>query len=206
MRFNRIQTQYTMKSGKSLQELQMLNCVKVLERGETLLYPTDTIWGLGCDATNQDAVSKIYRIKGRSEDKSFIILVSSMDMLRHYVEELPPMVCDLMQAMNETPLTIIYPKSANLPSNVSANDGSIAIRLVSGIFCAELITKFGKPIVSTSANLSGDPSPLCLADISDTLIAAVDHIAIVEDSSSRKLRPSRIIKLEKSGMFSIIRD
>lgn len=195
-----------MKSDKLLQELQMLNCVKVLQRGETLLYPTDTIWGLGCDATDREAVSKIYRLKGRSEDKSFIILVSSMDMLRQYVEELPPMVCDLMEAMDETPLTIIYPRGANLPDNVTADDGSIAIRLVSHIFCADLITRFGKPIVSTSANLSGEPSPLCLADISPQLVSSVDHIAIVEDSSNRKLRPSRIIKLEKSGMFSIIRD
>ena len=195
-----------MKSDKLLQELQMLNCIKVLERGETLLYPTDTIWGLGCDATNNDAVSKVYRIKGRSEDKSFIILVSSMDMLKQYVEELPPMACDLIDAMNETPLTIIYPKSANLPDNVTAEDGSIAIRLVNNIFCADLINRFGKPIVSTSANLSGEPSPLCLADISPQLISSVDHIAIVEDSSARKLQPSRIIRLEKSGMFSIIRD
>lgn len=195
-----------MKTGKTLQELQMLNCVKVLERGQTLLYPTDTIWGLGCDATNQDAVSKVYRIKGRSEDKSFIILVSSTEMLRHYVDDLPPMACDLIQAMDQTPLTIIYPKAVNLPPNVPANDGSIAIRLVRGIFCADLITRLGKPIVSTSANLSGEPSPLCLADLSDELVASVDHVAIVEDSFKRELRPSRIIKLERNGMFSIIRD
>ncbi|MCM1042262.1 MAG: L-threonylcarbamoyladenylate synthase [Bacteroides sp.] len=195
-----------MKSGKSLQELQLLNCVKVLERGETLLYPTDTIWGLGCDATDEEAVSKIYRIKGRSEDKSFIILVSSVEMLQRYVKELPPMACDLLQAMSDTPLTVIYPQSANLPSNVHADDGSIAIRLVRNIFCAQLIERFGKPIVSTSANLSGEPSPLCLADISEQLINDVDHVAIVEDSPNRELRPSRIIKLEKNGMFRVIRD
>lgn len=195
-----------MKSGKSLQELQMINCIKVLRRGESLLYPTDTIWGLGCDATNEAAVSNIYRIKGRSEDKSFIILVSSMEMLREYVEEIPPLAYDLIQAMDKTPLTVIYPKGKGLPPNVVANDGSIAIRLVENLFCADLVARFGKPIVSTSANLSGQPSPLSISDISDELIESVDHIALVEDSSNRKLRPSRIIKLETNGMFSIIRD
>lgn len=195
-----------MKTEKTLQALQLLNCVKVLERGQTLLYPTDTIWGLGCDATNAEAVSKVYRLKERGEDKSFIILVSSIDMLRQYVDELPPMACDLLQAMDQTPLTVIYPKAANLPSNVTAQDGSIAIRLVRDIFCAQLIERFGKPIVSTSANLSGEPSPLCLAEVSDQLIANVDHIAIVEESSKRELRPSRIIKLEANGMFSVVRD
>lgn len=195
-----------MKWDKSLQELQMLNCVKVLKRGESLLYPTDTIWGLGCDATNEEAVSNIYKIKGRSEDKSFIILVSSIEMIEQYVEEVPPLAYDLIHAMDKTPLTIIYPKGKGLPSNVVANDGSIAIRLVENLFCADLITRFGKPIVSTSANLSGQPSPLSIADISAELIEAVDHIAIVEESSNRELRPSRIIKLESNGMFSIIRE
>lgn len=195
-----------MKTDKSLAGLQMLNCVKVLERGQSLLYPTDTIWGLGCDATNAEAVSRVYRIKHREEDKSFIILVDSMEMLQHYVEEIPPMAYDLIEAMDNTPLTVIYPKGTGLPSNVLGKDGSVAIRLVKNLFCARLVNRFGKPVVSTSANLSGQPSPLSLSDISDELIAAVDHVAIVKESASRELRPSRIIKLENNGMFSIIRD
>ena len=184
----------------------MLNCVKVLQRGQTLLYPTDTIWGIGCDATDAAAVSRVYRLKHRDEDKSFIILVDSMDMLRRYVADVPSVAYDLIEAMESTPLTVIYPKGVGLPQNVLGNDGSIAIRMVRNLFCAELVHRFGKPVVSTSANLSGQPSPLALSDISDELIAAVDHVAIVEESASGELRPSRIIKLEANGMFSIIRD
>lgn len=195
-----------MKTDKSLAGLQLLNCVKVLERGQTLLYPTDTIWGLGCDATNADAVSRVYRLKHREEDKSFIILVDSIEMLRGYVEEIPPMAYDLIEAMDNTPITVIYPKGKGLPDNVKGNDGSVAIRLVKNLFCARLVGRFGKPIVSTSANLSGQPSPLSLADIADELLVSVDHVAIVKESASSELRPSRIIKLETNGMFSIIRD
>lgn len=195
-----------MEKIRTLEELEVLNCVKALRRGQTLLYPTDTIWGLGCDATLPDAVSQIYRLKNRAEDKSFIILINSVEMLPQYVESVPPAAYDLLQAMDSTPLTIIYPKGKNLPSNVTGNDGSIAIRLTHNRFCCDLISGLGKPIVSTSANISGDPSPLTLADIADSIIDNVDHVAIVEEQFGMELRPSRIIKLEESGMFTIVRE
>lgn len=192
--------------GKSLAELELLNCVKVLGKGETLLYPTDTIWGIGCDATNESAVSKVYRIKERPEDKSFILLVSSEEMLADYVEAVPPTAYDLIRATDDMPLTIIYSKGKNLPSNVVAKDGSVAIRVTNHPFCKELINRFGKPIVSTSANLSGQPFPLKLADISEMVVERVDHVAIVEENPLTELRPSRIIKLEADGMFRVVRE
>lgn len=195
-----------MAEGKTWEELEVLNCVKVLRKGETLLYPTDTIWGLGCDATCAEAVSRVYRIKNREEDKSFIILADSADMLKAYVEDVPPVAYDLLQAMDNTPLTIIYPKGKNLAANVLGADGSIAIRIVNNRFCAEVISRFGKPIVSTSANISGFPAPLKLGDIDDSIIRAVDHVAIVEEQSFGEVRPSRIIKLEEDGMFRVIRE
>ena len=187
-------------------ELELLNCVKVLEKGETLLYPTDTIWGIGCDATNETAVSKIYRIKERPEDKSFILLVSSEEMLAEYVESVPPTAYDLIRATDDMPLTVIYSKGKNLPLNVIAKDGSVAIRVTNHPFCKELIARFGKPIVSTSANLSGQAYPLKLSDISDVIVERVDHVAIVEENPLTELRPSRIIKLEADGMFRVVRE
>lgn len=195
-----------METVRTLDELEVLNCVKVLRNGQTLLYPTDTIWGLGCDATDREAVDKVYRLKNREEDKSFIILVHSEAMLEQYVETVPPTAYDLLRAMDNTPLTIIYPKGIHLPSNVLGNDGSIAIRLTHNKFCSDLLSAFGKPIVSTSANLSGQPAPLKLADISDIIIRDVDHVAIVQEQVGQELRPSRIIKMESSGMFTIVRE
>ena len=192
--------------GKTWVELEILNCVKVLEKGETLLYPTDTIWGIGCDATDEQAVSRICRIKERMENKSFILLVSSEEMLSQYVAEVPPTAYDLIRASSDMPLTIIYPKGIHLPRNVVAGDGSVAIRVPRHDFCKEVISHFGKPIVSTSANLSGFAFPLKLADISDTIIERVDHVAIVEENPLTELRPSRIIKLEEDGMFRVVRE
>ncbi|MDE5762586.1 MAG: threonylcarbamoyl-AMP synthase [Bacteroidales bacterium] len=189
-----------------LRNLEIRNCVKALQKGETLLYPTDTIWGLGCDATCKDAVSRIYRLKNREEDKSFIILADSVEMMKAYVEEVPPVAYDLLEAMSDTPLTIIYPQGRGLADNVPGADGSVAIRIVQGKFCSEVIAKFGKPIVSTSANISGFPAPLKLADIAEPILAGVDHIAIVNEQSFGDVRPSRIIKLEENGMFRVIRE
>lgn len=195
-----------MPEEKNMEDLEVRNCVKVLQKGEVLLYPTDTIWGLGCDATCAEAVSRIYRIKNREEDKSFIILADSVEMMEDYVQDVPAVAYDLLQAMESTPLTIIYPKGKNLPANVLGVDGSIAIRIVSNRFCARVISGFGKPIVSTSANISGFPSPLRLGDIAESIFEDVDHVAIVEEHSFGEARPSRIIKLEEDGMFRVVRE
>lgn len=189
----------------NLLNIEIENCVKVLKRGGTLLYPTDTIWGIGCDATLPESVSKIYRIKHREEDRSFIVLVSCVEQLSNYVEVVPDIAKDLLQAV-DSPLTIIYPKGKRLAENVMGKDGSIAIRVVKTEFCKKLLQKFGKPIVSTSANISGEPSPIHFNSISPLIKSSVDHIVMIPDAIISEVKPSRIIKIEDSGMFEVIRE
>jgi L-threonylcarbamoyladenylate synthase len=177
---------------------------KVLKSGGTILYPTDTIWGIGCDATNAKAVEKIYRIKVRDVGKSLIILVDSLDTLKKYVEEVPDNAVEMILSYSD-PLTIIYPKAKNLPKNVIANDGSIAIRIPNDDFCCQLIRDFGKPITSTSANISGDPSPLTFAQISGKIVGMVDHVVSIKQQSLRLPKPSAIIKVDLKGNIQIIR-
>lgn len=190
----------------TFEEIEVANCVKVLNAGGTLLYPTDTIWGIGCDATRADSVSKVYKIKNREEDRSFIILLDDQSRLESYVEDVPVMAYDLLSAMDSTPLTIIYPKGKNLAENVLGKDGSIAIRIVKSDFCLAMLKAFRKPIVSTSANISGEPSPLSFFSVSQQIIGGVDHVAMVKEGTVKETRPSRIIKLELDGMFTVIRD
>lgn len=187
-------------------DVEIKNCSKVLLSGGTLLYPTDTVWGIGCDATNLDAVSKVYNIKQRGDDSSFILLLDRIENISKYVEYIPPIAYDLISAVNKTPITIIYPKGKNLAKNVLGADGSIAIRIVNNDFCKRLIAQIDRPIVSTSANLSGEPTPLNFSNISQYVMDAVDHIAIVDNPCMSGLQPSRIIKLEADGMFTIIRE
>ena len=139
--------------------------VKYLKEGKTILYPTDTIWGVGCDATNSRAVQKVYKLKQRDETKSLIILLDHIDKLPLYLKEVPQVAYDLINNI-ENPLTIIYQNAKGLAKNVIAKDKSIAIRIVKNDFCRELIKAFGKPIVSTSANLSDEPTPLFFNQIS----------------------------------------
>jgi len=140
-------------------ELEIEQCLKVLRNGGTILYPTDTIWGIGCDATNSKAVNKIYRLKKRVESKSLIILLDTPEKIKNYVTQVPEIALDLLENIDR-PLTIIYPGAKNLAKNVIAEDNSIAIRIVKNEFCRKLIHEFDKPIVSSSANISGEPSPL----------------------------------------------
>jgi L-threonylcarbamoyladenylate synthase len=184
---------------------QIKNCLKVLEEGGIILYPTDTIWGIGCDATNPDAVLKIYRLKQRLERKSLIILLDKSEMLRHYVSNIPAIAWDLLEKI-ETPLTIIYPEAKNLANNVVAEDGTIAIRIVKNEFCIKLIEEFGKPVVSTSANISGENPPLTFRHISPEIINGVDYVVDESIDQIHELKPSRIIKLEQNGEFRIIRN
>lgn len=189
----------------TFEEIEVANCVKILQTGGTLLYPTDTIWGIGCDATRRESVSRVYRIKARDEDRSFIILLSDPAQLARYVEEVPATAYDLLAAVNDSPLTIIYPKGRNLAENVLGRDSSIAIRIVHNTFCKALLTAFGKPIVSTSANISGEPSPMCFSAISPHIVSSVDHVAVVHEDTIAETKPSRIIKLEVDGMFKVVR-
>ena len=152
---------------------QIEEAVKVLRAGGILLYPTDTIWGIGCDATDEKAVERVFEIKQRADSKSLIILASDMDMVARYVREIPEMAVTV-ESLSDKPLTIIYPEGINLAPNVTAEDGSIAIRIPKNDFCVELVRRFGKPIVSTSANVSGTPAPRRYIDIPDSVKASVN--------------------------------
>ncbi|MFA5971043.1 MAG: L-threonylcarbamoyladenylate synthase [Lentimicrobiaceae bacterium] len=178
--------------------------LQVLEKGGTLLYPTDTIWGIGCDATNTKAVEKIYRIKSRSEAKSLIVLIDHIDKLSTYIEKVPDITGDLLASITN-PVTIIYSNARKLAPNVIAPDGTIAIRIVKDDFCTELIRRFGKPIVSTSANISGFEFPVVFSQIDEEIKKSVDYIVSYKQDYYTRTKPSTIIRLRDDGIYSIIR-
>lgn len=175
----------------------------ILNRGQTICYPTDTIWGIGCDATNSTAVEKIYKIKERDPLKSMLILVDSYDMAERYVAKIPNEAKKIFENTKH-PLTIIFDNAQNLASNLPAKDGSIGVRIVKHKFCSPLIKIFGKPIVSTSANISGKPAPETFADISNDIIDAVDYV-VCNERSSKTSKTSEIIRLRANGSIEIIR-
>lgn len=179
--------------------------IEVLKAGGVILYPTETVWGLGCDATNPDAVAKIFAIKQRSDSKSLISLVADADMLGKYVREIPEAALNLLE-VNDKPMTIIYPGAMGLAANAIAGDGSAGIRIpVGSEFCIQLIRRFRKAIISTSANISGQPAPQCYEEIPIDIIEAADWVAdpcIGEDATGE---PSQIIKVGLHNEIQIIR-
>ncbi|HPE33638.1 MAG TPA: L-threonylcarbamoyladenylate synthase [Bacteroidales bacterium] len=179
--------------------------LKALRAGGTILYPTDTIWGIGCDATNQKAVDRIYQIKRRIEDKSLLVLVDSRERILQYVEKVNPLIFDLVSNYDK-PLTVIYENAKNVAKGVAAQDNTIGIRIVQDEFCRELIRQFGKAIVSTSANISGSPAALWFQQISPEIKKSVDYVVNLHQHEIRKMKPSRIIKAKSNGDFEIIRD
>lgn len=183
---------------------EVKKAVEVLRNGGVILYPTDTVWGIGCDATNSESVAKIYAIKHREDSKSMLVLCDSMARVSMYVNEIPDIAYDLTE-LSEKPMTIIYPDAKNLASNLIASDGSIGIRVTSEKFSKYLCGAFGKPIVSTSANISGEPAAACFSEISDKIKDNVDHIVNYRRNDKEKKQPSSIIKLEKSGIFVLLR-
>ncbi len=185
-------------------EEDIKKAVEVLKKGGTILYPTDTIWGIGCDATNAKAVNKIIQIKNRPKEFSFIILLDDSKKILTYVEEVPEILWDLLDSF-DNPTTIIYPKAINIAKNAIANDGSIAIRVVKDEFCCKLISAINKPIVSTSANYSGEPSPLMFKDISPLLKEKVDYIVKTNQTKLNKVKASTIIRLKLNGEFDVVR-
>lgn len=178
--------------------------VEFLKKGKILLYPTDTIWGIGCDATNLKAINKIYKLKNRSERKAMIVLIDSPDKIKDYIKEVPPIAYDLI-SNSKSPLTIVYPGAINLAKNIIAEDGTIAIRVVNDEYCTELIKQFGKPIVSTSANFSSQPTATTFGQISSGIKEGVDHVVSVFQNRVRAVKSSTIIKLEDNGTFTILR-
>lgn len=180
------------------------NALETLKAGGLILYPTDTIWGIGCDATNADAVDRVYALKKRDESKSLITLLDTDNKLISYVKEVPDVAYELIE-YSEKPLTIIYDGAKNLATNLIADDGSVAIRIANHPFCQQLIQRFRKPIVSTSANISGTPSPANFADISDEIKDGVDYIVKFGQDDPSRRGASTIMKLDASGKFSFIR-
>lgn len=175
-----------------------------LRKGGIILFPTDTIWGLGCDATNPSAIEKIFRIKSRNESKSLLILVNGESMLERYVRDVPEIVYELT-SVSDSPLTIIYPEGINLAKGVCSGDGSVGIRICHDEFCNELISRFRKPIVSTSANFSGKPSPENFGKIEKPIIDSVDFVVKYRQDDRRKCSASPVIRVELNGTFQIIR-
>lgn len=177
----------------------------VLNKGGVILYPTDTIWGIGCDATNEEAVSRVYAIKRRTDAKALITLVDSEAKIQGYVREIPDVAWQLIDCSTR-PLTIIYDGARHLAPNLLAEDGSVAIRLTREAFSRELCLRFHRPIVSTSANLSGEPSPATFDDISEDIKQAVDYVCTSRRDDRTPARPSSIIKLAANGDVKIIRE
>lgn len=181
----------------------MKEAIDALKEGKTILYPTDTIWGIGCDATNEEACQKILDIKNRPANKSFILLVDGFPMLQRYIPDFHEVCYDLADFAVK-PLTIIYPGAKGLAPSVLAEDGSVGIRITEDPVCVKLIRAMRKPLVSTSANLSGEPNPTCFADISDKIKSGVDAI-VKERLDEKRTKASQIIKIGISGDVQIIR-
>lgn len=178
--------------------------LQVVRDGGVILYPTDTIWGLGCDASNEEAIRKIFSLKGRAENKSLIVLLDNAGRLPSYVAEVPDLAYDLIDYA-EKPLTIIFSGARNMAPGAIHADGSAAIRVTDHPFCRDLIQRMRKPLVSTSANFSGEPAPACFADIPAALISGVDYVVNLEQDDPAPKEASTIMRLENDGRFSFIR-
>lgn len=184
---------------------EIKKAVEVINKGGIILYPTDTLWGLGCDANNAKAVQRIYSLKGKVKESKFIVLLPSIDDIRTYVKEVPEILFDLLDSI-DFPTTVIYPGAQKLAKNVIAKDQSIAIRIIHEGPAHDLLVAYGKPIVSTSANYAGEKPPLLFKDISKSLIKEVDFVFETGRTNVQKMRASTIIKLKTNGEFEIIRD
>lgn len=186
-----------------MMEKEIQKSLKILREGKLLLYPTDTVWGIGCDATNEKAVAAVYELKKREESKALVCLVSDFDMLKEFVEIIPPSVYDILKN-NLHPTTIIYKNPMGVAENLIAKDRTLAIRICRDEFCKGLIDRFGKPIVSTSANISGDRTPGTFAQIGKEILNGVDYIVNLH-RDRQQARPSTIIKVESDGKTTLIR-
>jgi L-threonylcarbamoyladenylate synthase len=199
---------------------EIRKCLDVLNAGGCILYPTDTIWGIGCDATDPIAVSKVYEIKKRVDSKAMLVLVDSIDMIYDYIEKMPEMALDILEQVQTersgsksdrsgakpgSPLTIIYPRARGLAQNLVADDGSIGIRITTDEFSRELIRSFGKPLVSSSANTAGNPPPSNFSEISEEIQGSADHIANWKRDDKKKRKPSGILKVSINGTIEVIR-
>lgn len=180
------------------------HALKILRSGGVILYPTDTVWGLGCDATNADAVKKVYEIKKRADNKSLIVLVNSVAMLSRYVSN-PPDVALQLTEITDKPLTIVYDRGRGLAEGVASSDGSVGVRICNDPFCDELISAFRKPIISTSANISGEKSPAFFDEISREIHDTVDYVCLYRQNDRSGAEASSVIKVSDNGVIKILR-
>ena len=185
-------------------EEDIKNAVEVMKRGGVILYPTDTVWGIGCDATNADAVARIYKIKKREETKAMICLVDSDNRIQRYVRNVPEVAWDVMNLATK-PTTVILDGANGLAENLIAEDGSIAMRITQEEFSKALCYRMQKPIVSTSANISGEPTAQNYQDISEEIISQVDYVCATRRNEHKPHKPSSIIRLRQNGEVTIIR-
>lgn len=182
---------------------EIKKAIKVLITGGIILYPTDTIWGIGCDATNSVAIEKIFKLKNRKPDKSLICLMKDLEMLRKHISNIPKKAELLIKKKN--PTTIIYKKPKFISKILVTRENTLAIRIPNHEFCNQLIANFGKPIVSTSANTSGDETPLCFSEIKNSILEGVDHVVNLQKETTTSV-PSKIYKIEDNGVLVIIRE
>ena len=182
----------------------LLRAVETMQNGGIILYPTDTVWGIGCDATNESAVQRIYQLKKRADSKSMLVLLDSAAKLDYYVE-VPETAEMLLVIDSEKPMTLIYPNAKHLASNLIAEDGSIGIRITNETFSRQLCEKLKRPIVSTSANISGEPTARFFHEISPEIMDGVDYVCHFRCEDDTPHEPSTIIKLNADGTFKILR-
>ncbi len=183
---------------------QIKTACDVMRRGGVILYPTDTVWGIGCDATNSDAVRKVFEIKRRVDSKALITLVSGVPMLERYVPKVPDIAYELIDVA-VSPITIIYDAACGLAPELLAPDGSVGMRITSERFSNQLCRRFGRPVVSTSANISGAPTPMSFSEISDEIMARVDYVVDYARHDAAMAKPSSVIKIKDDGTFKILR-
>ena len=194
----------TIQKNRAQQEADIVQCLKVLSSGGLILYPTDTVWGIGCDATNAEAVKKVFQLKQRDDRKALIVLLDSAEHLDHYVVDVPMIARELIDVAVK-PLTIIYEGAYNLAPNVLGEQDTVGIRIPNDEFCHRLCERFGKPIVSTSANVSGAPTAKTFADIDAAIVQGVDYAVEYRRGDKTSHQPSNIILLSRDGTFKIIR-
>jgi len=183
---------------------EVAKALKIVQDGGIILYPTDTIWGIGCDATNTDAIKRIYQLKQRDEAKSMIILLDTENRLESYIKEVPPIAYELIE-FAENPLTLVMPGAKNISPAIISEDGSVAIRVARHNFCQQLIQRLRKPLVSTSANISGRPSPQNFNQVDAGIIDGVDYVVDLEQHNTELKKPSTIMRLQPDGRFEFIR-
>ena len=184
---------------------EIIKACEVLRKGGVILYPTDTVWGIGCDATNEEAVKKVFEIKKRADSKAMLVLVDNPVKVDFYVNDVPQVAWDLIE-MSTKPLTVIYDGARNLASNLISEDGSVGIRVTAEEFSKQLCFRFRKAIVSTSANISGEPAPAVFSEITDEIKNAVDYVVDYRRNEKGGAKPSSIIKMGKGGVFKMIRE